>query len=109
MQFALLVAGNDDGLATDRGGVVVVVVRNLAFVCQIDPVRFKEVLHLQFEQLGVGEYVAAAAKDTGLLVVLHRRFQQRLDSVVFVSSSRVHGRVSLGCSHPPWRSATVWL
>ena len=45
------------------GGEVVVVVRNLALVGEIDPVALEDVLHLQFEQLGVGEDVAAAAID----------------------------------------------
>jgi hypothetical protein len=59
VQLALLVAADHDGLATDVGGEVVPVVRNLALVREVDPVAFEDVLHLQLEDFLVGEDVAA--------------------------------------------------
>ncbi|VZQ80853.1 Uncharacterised protein [Escherichia coli] len=72
VQLTRLVAGDDDRLATDPRGVVIVVVRNLAFVREIHPVVLEDVLHLQLEQIGVGEDVSAAAEYARLFVIHHR-------------------------------------
>ena len=62
VQRAVFVAGDDHGLAADPGGEVVVDLRHLAFVRQVDPTAFENVLHFQGKQVGVGEDVAAAAE-----------------------------------------------
>jgi hypothetical protein len=76
VQLAGLVARDDDRLAADPRRVVIVVVGDLALVRQIDPVALEDVLHLELEQRLVGEDVAAAAEDAGVLVVLHRGGEQ---------------------------------
>jgi hypothetical protein len=71
VQLAILVAGDDDGLTTDVTGEVVIRVGDLAFVRQIDPVAFKDVLHLELEQLGIGEHVATTAIKAFFFIDLH--------------------------------------
>ena len=51
---------------------------------QIDPVALEDVLHLQFEQVGVGEDVAAAPEDAGFLVVFDGIGQQVLQGSMLV-------------------------
>ena len=55
MQLAFFIAGKNHGLTTDVWGVVVIVIRNLRLMSQIDPVALKDVLHLKLEQLFVSE------------------------------------------------------
>jgi hypothetical protein len=48
-------------LAADVGRVVIVVVGDLAFVREVDPVALEDVLHFEFEQRLVGERAAVQA------------------------------------------------
>lgn len=80
VQGAGLVAGDHHRLAADPGGVVVIGIGQLALVAQVHPVALEDVLHLQLEQLGVGEDVAAAAVQAGLLVIHQGGGQQLLES-----------------------------
>ena len=70
IELAVLAAGDDDGLATDEDGQEVVHVGDLALVCEIDPVAFEDVLHLQLEQLLVSERRAVQPVVVLLRVVL---------------------------------------
>ena len=71
VQFAVLVAGDHDGLTADVGGEVVAGVGQLALVGQVDPVALEDVLHLQLEDLLVGEDPPVGAVDAGFRVVDH--------------------------------------
>ena len=81
VEFALAIPGDDDRLAADVRREEVVVVRHLALVGEIDPVALEDRLHLQLEQLGVGEDVAGHAEDAALGVVLQRRLDPGLYAV----------------------------
>ena len=69
IQLAIAVARNEHRLAAHGGGVVVVVVRNLALVRQKDPVALEDVFHLEFEQLLVGKGAAVQAVIAAGLVL----------------------------------------
>src|SRR5690606_16339820 len=84
VELAILVAGDEDRLPAHLGGVVVVLLGNLAFVGEVDPVALEDVLHLQFEQALVGEHLALAAEDALLFVVFNERIK--------VIESQGHGR-----------------
>ena len=81
VQLAGLVPGDHDGLTAHVGREVVVVVQQLAFVCQIDPVAFEDVLHLEFEDLRIGECFATAPEDPLLGIFLHGGIDFRLDLI----------------------------
>src|SRR5690606_5463460 len=68
VQLAFLVAADDDGLAADVRGEVVTDVRDLALVGEVDPVALEDVLHLEFEDLLVGEDVTADLVPPGARV-----------------------------------------
>ena len=55
VELAVLAAGDDDRLAADEDGQVVVDIGDLALVREVDPVALEDVLHLELEQLLVGE------------------------------------------------------
>ena len=61
VQLAAAVAGDHHRLAADVGGEVVAGVGNLCLVGQVDPVALEDVLHLQFEDVLVGEDAAVGA------------------------------------------------
>ena len=86
VQFTALVASDNHGLAANPGGVVVVVVGNLAFVRQVHPIALEDVFHLELKQIGVGEDVAAATEYTALLVVLNGGVQQFIQLRGFVDN-----------------------
>jgi hypothetical protein len=48
---------------------------------QVDPVALPDVLHLQLEELGVGEHVAAGAEDALFRLVLNDAVQAAGDLV----------------------------
>ena len=81
----VLVTGDEDRLTADEGSEIVVRVGDLALVGQIDPVALEDVPHLQLEQLGIGEDVAADPIDASLRVVLQRGVDGGLDVVQHVS------------------------
>ena len=62
IQLALFVARDDDRLTAHRRGEIIVGVGDLALVGQIDPVALENVLHLKFEQRGIGKDVAGYLK-----------------------------------------------
>ncbi len=68
VELAILVAGDEDRLPTHLGGVVVVLLGDLAFVSEVQPVALEDVFHLQIEQPRVGEHLALAAKDALLFI-----------------------------------------
>ena len=69
VEFAVLAAGDDDGLPADVGGEVVARIRHLTLVGQVDPVALEDVAHLQLEDLLVGEDPAVGPVDAGIAVV----------------------------------------
>ncbi|MCY1226282.1 hypothetical protein D9M72_385090 [compost metagenome] len=71
VEFLVLIAGDHHGGAADVGGEVVPHVGDLGFVGEIDPVAFEDVLHLQFEDLFIGENFALGTDDAVLTVVDH--------------------------------------
>ncbi len=81
VQLAVLVAGDHDRLPAHVDRQVVVVVRQLALVGQVDPVALEDVLHLQLEDVGVGERVAPAPVDPPLGIDLQRGVDLRPELV----------------------------
>jgi AcrR family transcriptional regulator len=75
VELAFAIPRDDDRLAADVAGDVVVVVGDLTLVSKIDPVPLPDVLHLQLEQLEVREDAATAAEDASLGVILDGGFQ----------------------------------
>ena len=61
VQLAAAVAGDHHRLAADVGGEVVAGVGNLCLVGEVDPVALEDVLHLQLEDVLVGEDAAVGA------------------------------------------------
>ena len=55
VELAVLAPCDDYGLAADVNRHEVIDVGNLAFVGEVDPVAFEDVLELQLEKLLVGE------------------------------------------------------
>ncbi len=87
VELALAVARDHDRLAADVGGVVVVVVGDLAFVRQVDPVALEDVLHLEFKQGLVGKGAAVQPVVAGF-AVFHQVVVQALQGRAVV---RVNG------------------
>ncbi len=81
VQLAVLIPGDHDGLTAHVDGQVVVVVRQLALMGQVDPVALEDVLHLQLEDLRVRERVPPVAIHTPLGVV-HQRAVDLLPDLV---------------------------
>jgi len=81
VRLAGLAAGNEDRLAADECGEIVVRVRDLAFMGEIDPVALEDVPHFQFEQLRIRENVAAYPILARLRVVFYGRIDGSLDAV----------------------------
>jgi hypothetical protein len=73
VQLAVAIAGNNDGLASHIGGEVGVIVGDLALVGEIDPVALENGLHLEFEDLRVGEDVSGDAVSARFGIVFQRR------------------------------------
>ena len=71
VEVFVLVPGDHHGRAADVGGEVVPHVGDLGFVGEINPVAFEDVLHLQFEDLFIGENFALGPDDAVLTVVDH--------------------------------------
>jgi hypothetical protein len=88
IQFTVLIARDDDRLTTNPCCVVVVIVWNLAFVSQVDPVRFEEVLHLQFEQFWIGEDIATAAENT-LFFVVFKAVSSNVSTSLYLSMGAI--------------------
>jgi hypothetical protein len=86
VKFAGFVAGYHDGLAADPRRVVIVVIGNLAFMREIDPIALEDVLHLEIEQIGVREDIAAATEYTVLPVVLDGGMKQFIQLRGFVDN-----------------------
>ena len=63
VELVVLVAGDEHRLTTDLGRVVVVDLRQLALVGEVDPVALEDVFHLEVEQLPVGEHLTLAAEQ----------------------------------------------
>ena len=80
VELAVLAARDDDRLAADVDGEVVVDVRDLALVGQVDPVAFEDVLHLQFEQFGSVKAARLQAVDVLLFVFDQHAIKSILDA-----------------------------
>ena len=64
VKLVVLAAGDKDGLPSDPSCEIVVLARNLTLMREVYPVSLKEVLHLQFKELHIGEYCPIATKQT---------------------------------------------
>ena len=71
VQLLLLVTGDDHRGAADVGGEVVAHVGDLRLVGQVHPVALEDVLHLQLEDLLVGEDLPLGPDEPVLAVVHH--------------------------------------
>ena len=58
IELTVFIASNQHRLATNVGGVIVVVIGDLAFVGQENPIAFKNVFHFQIKQGLIGEHRA---------------------------------------------------
>ena len=94
VKLTFAIPRDDDRLAADVAGDVVVVVGDLALVSKIDPVPLPDVLHLQLEQLEVREDVATAAEDASLGVILDGGFPALETGL----RRRPHARDARSCS-----------
>ncbi len=88
LELAILGPGDDYRLTTHRGGVVVARILDLALVGQENPVAFEDVLHLELEELLVGEDAAVTAVVTGFRIGFHRVADRFLKSVELASHVR---------------------
>ena len=87
VQLALPVARDEDGLAAHIGREIVVLVGDLALVGQIDPVALEDVLHLEFEDLRVGEDMSRDPVGPCLGIIFQRFVERLLDRVEHLVSS----------------------
>src|SRR5690606_4443001 len=73
IELTLTVTCNDNGLTAHIRGIEIVVVWNLAFMCQINPVGFRDGFHLQVKQGLICEYWTVQFKFTRLKII-HQQF-----------------------------------
>jgi hypothetical protein len=64
VELVVLASGDKDRLSSHPSCEVVILVRNLTPVREVNPVSLKQVLHLQFKELHIGEYCPIATKQT---------------------------------------------
>ena len=79
VQLAVPVAGDEDRLPAHGRREVVVVVRDLALMRQVDPVALEDVLHLEFEDLRIGEDIARDAEGAARRIIHQGGVERRLD------------------------------
>ncbi|MNN19474.1 hypothetical protein D3C81_1327180 [compost metagenome] len=84
IEHTVLVARDEDRLTPHGRGQEIVVVGELAFVGEVNPVAFEDVRHLQFEQPRIGEHLPLAAVGALLLVFFKHGIE--------VVESQGHGR-----------------
>ncbi|MCY1429452.1 hypothetical protein D9M71_453700 [compost metagenome] len=70
IELTVLVARDENRLAPHGQGEEVILLGDLAFVGQVDPVALEDMFHLQVKQAWVGEHLALAAVDALFTVVL---------------------------------------
>src|ERR1700686_1552614 len=75
------VARDEDRLTADIGREIVVLIRDLALVRQINPVALEDVLHLEFEEFWICEDVPTDTVDAPRRVIRHRRVERLSDCV----------------------------
>jgi hypothetical protein len=81
VQLAIAVTRDKYRLAAHISREVIVLVGDLALVREIDPVALEDVLHLEFEDLRVGEDVPCHLVGAGPGIVLDRRIDCTLKGV----------------------------
>src|SRR5260370_31498268 len=64
VELVVLASGDKDRLSSHPSCEVVILLRNLTLVREIHPVSLKQVLHLQFKEIHIGEYFPIATKQT---------------------------------------------
>ena len=79
IEHPVFVARDKDRLTTHLQGDVVVVLRDLAFMGQVQPVAFKNVLHFKVEQARVGEHLTLAA-EAAFITVFFKQGIEILDA-----------------------------
>ena len=81
VELAAAVARDKDRLAPHVGREVVIPVRDLTFMREVDPVALEDVLHLEFEDLRIREDVASDPEDATCRVVFERGVDCLLDGI----------------------------
>lgn len=84
IKLACLIARNNDWLATDPSGVIIVIFRNLAFMRQINPIAFKNILHFERKQIFIGEDIASTAKHSRFCTVFNGISKQIVEIARFI-------------------------
>ena len=105
MELTGLIPGDHNRLAADIGRQIVIVVRQLTFMRQVDPISLEDVFDLQFEDVGVSERLPTTPVDPVLGVLLHGGVNLRFD---LIQCDR-HTRSSLRESQTKINSAASWL
>src|SRR6266404_460757 len=88
VQLATPVAGDDDGLAAYIGLQVVILVRDLTLMRQIDPVAFENILHFELEYRRVREDIARNSEGASVSVINDRRCKGLLHAIEHIRSSQ---------------------
>ena len=84
VEFAIAIPRNKDRLTAYIGCKVVVLVRDLAFVREVDPVALEDIFHLQLEDLRVGEYISGNPITALFDVVFYCSFEPLADRLAFI-------------------------
>src|SRR5258707_12020565 len=87
VQLATPVAGDDDGLAADVGLQVVILVRDLTLVRQVDPITFENMLHFELEYRRVREDIARNSEGASVSVIDDCRCKGLLHALEHIRSS----------------------
>src|SRR3954468_19867170 len=81
VQLAVPVARDENRLPAHVHRKVIVLVRNLGLMGEINPISLPNMLHLQLEEVGIGEDVPCDAIAPCLGIVFHKRTEASLDLV----------------------------
>jgi hypothetical protein len=84
IQAAVFAACQKHGLAANIGSEVIIHIGQLAFMRQVNPIAFKNMLHLQLEQIRIREDVTTAAIHACFLVFFQGSIKQVPDIVGFI-------------------------
>src|SRR3954470_18495115 len=80
VQLAVPVARDENRLPAHVHRKVIVLVRDLGLMGEINPVSLPNMLHLKLEEVGIGEDVPCDAIAPCLGIVFHKRTEASLDS-----------------------------
>ena len=81
VQLAGAAAGDKDRLTAHRGGEVVVVVRDLALVGEVDPIALEDMLHFEFEDIWIRKDIPSDAVGAAGRIILQGCVERLPDRV----------------------------